>query len=224
MRHHIPGWTEHFTAELEALWQEARTGPAVWLPPSKLPQARPTRLERRTDRMREHTRTLLLNALRPDGTHGSLIQVQTCKAYRALPWEIGLRGQDSAVETPKPVTRADIEHAYFENVIDPIAAYVGKGLLNPDQFRVAYGVDCPETGAERIERMRIATFARPPDLSPDEPEFSFTEQHANPSLIGMAAKGAKPLTERQYFAWRLIFIASPLILGCLITGAYYLLH
>jgi hypothetical protein len=53
------------------------------------PERRPTRAERRRNRMREHTRTLLINALRSDGTYGSHIRVQICKMYRVLPWDIG---------------------------------------------------------------------------------------------------------------------------------------
>lgn len=169
MHHHIPGWTGATRAGLEAALRAAYDGPKHWLVPDRAtvwmvdPKADPRRRTRGPERMREHTRSLLLNALRSDGTLGSTIQVQTCKAFRILPWEIGLRAQDSSVEAPKITTRADVERSWFEHVADPLirhvqadlpdglqlklteqpAGYVEQGLMTPEQVRAGLGLDEP---------------------------------------------------------------------------------
>jgi hypothetical protein len=155
--------------ETAAQWQaewDATVGHDIHRPllllPGK-PEVHPRRRARGPQRMREHTYSLLLNALRSDGTPESTIQVQTCKAYRVLPWDIGLRAQNSAVEVPKPVTRADVEHSYFEHVAEPLLrhvqpflpegleykltaapdGYVTQGLMTPEQVRADLGLDEP---------------------------------------------------------------------------------
>lgn len=161
MHHHIPGWTEATRAGLEAALRAAHDGPKHWVVPDRAavwmvdPKEDPRRRARGPQRMREHTRSLLINALRSDGTLESTIQVQTCKAFRILPWDIGLRAQDSAAEVPKPTTHADVAAAYVEHVASPIADYIAKGLLTPEQVRFAYGTDLPETDSERELRMRL---------------------------------------------------------------------
>ncbi len=194
MHHHIPGWTEQVHAELEALLRAAYDGPKhIYLPDRATawlvdPKANPRRRTRGPQRMREHTRSLLLNALRSDGTLESTIQVQTCKAYRVLPWDIGLRPQDSSVETPKLVTRADVEASYVEHVAEPImnyltdalpdglefkltdepGGYVAQGLMTYEQVRADLGLDEPfatapnfvaETDFERLWHISLSPAA-----------------------------------------------------------------
>lgn len=165
------------------------------------PKTNPRRRARGPQRMREHTYTLLLNALRSDGTLDSTIQVQTCKAYRVLPWDIGLRAQSSDVEVPKRVTQADLADAYRDYVIEPIESYISKGLASPAQMRVMYGTDLPETDAERESRLRVTTRAFESGLSPaariwlglDEPERpSFVDLFHNPDLLGTTSEPQPP--------------------------------
>lgn len=49
--------------------------------------------KRGPQRMREHTRSLLLNALRGDGTPHGAARIAICRAYRVLPDEIGITNQ-----------------------------------------------------------------------------------------------------------------------------------
>lgn len=73
----------------------------------------------RDKRMRWHTYSLLIHALRSDGTMGSTICVQTCKAYRGLPWDIGFPHASLVTGTaPDGTTSA-------ETVAEDVAADMG---------------------------------------------------------------------------------------------------
>jgi hypothetical protein len=82
------------------------------------------RLQRSQDRrarMRYYTYSLLINALRSDGTYASLIQVQTCKAFRVLPWDVGFAHASRVTVEPPGQT---VGEATWEHVLRPIGEWV----------------------------------------------------------------------------------------------------
>lgn len=92
----------HITAEEIDRWQRAwdetmasdQPHRVITLPHRAEWTPRPSRPRKSSPRgharMREHTRSLLLNALRGDGTPRSAARIAICRAYRVLPDEIGL--------------------------------------------------------------------------------------------------------------------------------------
>jgi hypothetical protein len=89
-------WNEEETADWQRYWDqvmaEGRPHRIITLPSRTV--IRPSRPRKSTPRglprMREHTRSLLLGALRGDGTPRSAARIAVCRAYRVLPGEIGL--------------------------------------------------------------------------------------------------------------------------------------
>lgn len=91
----IPPITDEQAAEWQRAWDWTVVNDPAPRRIMRLPQ-RPVftpRLRKFTPRgvprMREHTRSLLINALRSDGTPSGNARVQTLRAFRVLPWEIG---------------------------------------------------------------------------------------------------------------------------------------
>jgi hypothetical protein len=144
-------WNEEETADWQRYWDqvmaEDRPHRVVTLPSRTA--ARPNRprksAPRGVPRMREHTRSLLLNALRGDGTPRSAARIAVCRAYRVLPGEIGLTPLGritDGLHTPDEI-REDLEAD-----LGIIAAELSFGL--PDGLE--YQLEAPEPGyTERFE-------------------------------------------------------------------------
>jgi hypothetical protein len=79
-------WDETMTAEQENRQRLIVLPSRAVIRPGRRRKSAPRGLPR----MREHTRSLLLNALRGDGTPRSAARIAVCRAYRVLPGEIGL--------------------------------------------------------------------------------------------------------------------------------------
>ncbi len=123
--------------EFEAAWADTVGGDPmrqklILLPSTPQVERRPTRLERRRNRQRKHTHNLLIDALRSDGTPGSTIRVRTCKAFRVLPWEIGLpwSGRMTAGLVTADEIRAS-EGIAVKQRADEMAATLNEHVLGP---------------------------------------------------------------------------------------------
>lgn len=204
-------WDAEEIAKWQRAWDETigsephRHG-IIWLPSRTTIRPRRPRKStpRGVPRMREHTRSLLINALRSDGTLSSTITVQTCKAYRVLPWDIGFRPQNSTEEPPPLITREEVEDAHHAYVIEPIKGYVEEsltsGLMTYEQMRAELGIDEPFTPLPKrpgpaesdFERLWSAVQRGDPDLvrafnasldrRPPSP-ISIADLFYNPTLI-----------------------------------------
>jgi hypothetical protein len=176
-------------------------------------------------RMREHTRSLLLNALRGDGTPRSAARIAVCRAYRVLPGEIGLSptGGTASCESAAEEIREDLEAD-----LGIIAAELSFGL--PDGLE--YQLEAPAPGyTERLEPLDLsdvyALLERPltprpitDRLSPVaklwlDPHRAVVDAFLDHDLIEPAAKGAIPpwsrWTTRQNLVAFAVFIALALI-------------
>lgn len=70
--------------------------------------------------MRRYVRNNLINSLRDDGTLESKIYVNTLKAFRFLPEELGL---------PAKVSAKSVEETYMQHVAEPLLRYVMGSLF-----------------------------------------------------------------------------------------------
>lgn len=107
-----------------------------WEPQPRADEPAPSRPRKSTPRglprMREHTRSLLLNALRGDGTIEATIRVSTCRAMRVLPWDIGYEHTSRITAGDgRPTGQAAVDAAYRAAVIEPMAAHLSQHLAAP---------------------------------------------------------------------------------------------
>lgn len=152
--------SDEAVAEWQRAWDETMAAAPSHRKIMHLPQEvtlQPSRPRKSTPRglprMREHTRTLLLNALGDDGTFENHIQIRTCKALRVLPWHIGLRAQDSSIEVPKRTTCKDVDDAFFEHIVRPAMLALPRALgadalefvLSEDPRGTQIDLGCPAT-------------------------------------------------------------------------------
>lgn len=128
-------WDEIMAAEQPHRVQILLPHRAKWTP---LPKRERKSNPRGLPRMREHTISLLLGALRGDGSLEATIRVSTCRAMRVLPWDIG-HAHTSRITAGdgKPTGMAAVEAAYREHVIEPLAGFLSQGLPDGLEFVVS---------------------------------------------------------------------------------------